>query len=550
MFKTKVSKHTQQSDNPAGSETPVLMDTLDHFDPGPVEDMDVDVSFDILKSTSRSSSVDSCLGDIEELKETLGGAPLGKAFGHIIKELARLKVKGREQSRPIDTDPICRLLKEHLTFNEAQDQQQRSLAERMQKLEACTARFTEQGHFERLYRNPLYCTQVAPPSSFFERTKALTIIESIQLEKLFPKGAQKFSGTKAGPPIVEFLAKITEAQVLAKLPEDEFQVRLMNSCTGEPYLECKSMIEAGMSTAKMYFQLEKRYDDTESPLSAIQKLNSFKITRDMNSKLAESYILKLANIASRSQPKGVIRGLQTDLLCIRTYLDSLPARASDFVRERCNDLTVDLGRAPQFGELGTILDPHRYFLDSQIAMYGVQSNKKAMQKGAPDLFKAYPGPAYQVNGDIYGSAQGNGRSAGGQRRRPRRAQVNQISVGTQTEQEERRPRDGGSSKSYSKQSSRNQQPSKGPKPSNDRKGGTGGNYKTRADKFCTLCGYTNHTAADGCRQMLDEDGNVVKDVTPTWGACTKTARCQELCLRHPERYCPEARKQQKKSKGK
>ena len=547
MFKTKAPKSFLQPEHTADIEQTVLMDTSEPLADGqpPVEDMIVDSSFEVLRPTSRSSSVDSMAGDIEELKETLGGAPLGRAFGHIIKELARLKVKGREQSRAIDTEPICRLLKEHMEINQTQDLVQQELVERLRKLEVNTARFTEQGHFERLYKNPLYCTQIEPPSLFGSKSRNATIEDALRVEKLFPKGNQKFSGTRAGPPIIEFLARICEVQAIAKLPEEEFKVRLMNACTGEPYLECKNMIESGMSTAKIFFQLEKRYDTSESPLSAIQKLDSFKVTRDMNSKAAEGFISKLATVASRSHPKGPIRTLQTDLLCIRTYLDSLPARASDFVRERCNDLTIELGRAPQFGELGTVLDPHRYFLDSQIANYGKQANKKGSQRGTQDHFRAYQGPSYQVNAAYDRNSeqdQGNDQSAGGRKKRSRQAQVNQLATDSAVRTGKDRRNDEGFQKGNSKQSSRNQKKFEG------KKRNAGANYKTRTDKFCTLCGYTNHTAADGCRQMIDEGGEVVKDVTPTWGACTKSQRCQDLCLRHPERYCPEVRRQKKSQK--
>ena len=488
------------------------------------QDSGPDYTYERLSPVQRSSSNEQINAAVAEMRETLGGSePIGQAFGHVLKELARLKVRGDSQSQALETGPICRMLKEHLRVSREQTATQHDLADRLAKLEQNSQKSEEENHFERIYKNPLFATQVAPPDSFGSPEKRpLSFDEMAKLEKLLPRGHQKFTGGRSGPPIVEFLDRLNDVQRLAKLSEEEFRLALLNSCTGEAYTEVKAMLEAGVTTPKLYYVLEKTYDKSDSPLQALQKLGGYKASKDQTSKQVENYIHKLAILASRAYPKGTSRAFQTDVLCIKTYIDALPARAADFVRERINDLTVKLDRSPTFSEVSTVLDPHRFFLDTQLANYGKGLARKANKP--EDTFKAFHGPTYRVNAayERQPPARTNARGAGrggGPARPPRRnltnppprARVNYINT---------QPR----------QSTR---PMRG---SNEKRGG---HQKPPEKRSCTLCGRQTHTAAMGCFQMRDDNNKVVKDVTPTWGCCTRSEKCKALMLRHPEIYCPE-----------
>ena len=487
-------------------------------------DNESEPSFEIL---SRCSSTEQIEEALNEMRDTLNEEPLGQAFGHILKELARLKVKGANKSQALETGPICRLLKEHLRVARDQLLRQHETAERVGKLEEQLQRSDESKHFERIYRNPLFATSVEPPTQFGAPEKRpLTFDEAAKLDKLLPRGNQKFSGGKSGPAVIEYLEMLNDVQVLARLNQEEFKQILLRTCTGEAYTEAKAMVEAGYTIPKIYYALEKTYDKSESPLQALHKLDMFKATRDQTSKQVENYIHRMALLASKAYPKGPSRTFQTDILCLKTLLDALPARASEFVRERINDLTVKLDRSPTFSEVSTVLDPHRFFLDSQLASY---AKGPARKTGVPpeDRFKSFHGPTYRVNAAYKLPSQTGirGSSVNGIRRRgaksslaPSRARVNQIN----TQPHRNGGRGGGAVRP----------------PVGASRGGRGAPRQERERK-CTLCGRAGHTAAMGCYQMRDDQNRVVRDVTSTWGCCTLSEKCKSLGLRHPEAYCPE-----------
>ena len=538
-----------------------------------MDDHDDEQSFEVLRSRSQSPGSDSNMDEqVEHLQETLGADPLNRAFGQILRELTRLKVRGRERSRPVNIEPICHMLREHLEATQQQTEKQDELRRRLANLELRSESMTGSRHLNKVYQNPLFCTQVDPPNIFGNLgQRKLSVDEQTKMAKLFPRGSQRFSGDRFGPPVVEFLARVNDAQRSAELTEPEFKVQLLNSCTGEAYTELKTMVEANMTVERIYFTLEKMYDNSDSPLQAIEKLGRFRATKDMSSKCIESHIVKLAAIASRCYPKGPTRTLQTDLLSIKTYLDCLPTKVADFVRIRCNDLTVELGRAPQFNELSTDLDPHRFLLDSQIAEYGKASFKRPGQHPkAQDWYRAYQGPSYQLNAAYRSSHKRDDRSSSNPRTQSRQTGQWRAPQANWTD----RPGRGRGGATRGRGAVRMVQsidPSmiRGAKcyaveavPSrqgrgffrgrgsynNDRPRQFRDNQNPRPSKRCSLCGQNSHTAAEGCFQMRDEDGNVVKDVTPTWGACTKSDYCQREGLQHPERYCPVVRKRREREK--
>ena len=57
------------------------------------------------------------------------------------------------------------------------------------------------------------------------------------------------------------------------------------------------------------------------------------------------------------------------------------------------------------------------------------------------------------------------------------------------------------------------------------------------NKFCTLCGYTNHKAIDGCRNMISDRGAIVENVVPISTKCPECLK-KGKSLQHPVTLCP------------
>jgi RNA polymerase-binding transcription factor DksA len=56
-------------------------------------------------------------------------------------------------------------------------------------------------------------------------------------------------------------------------------------------------------------------------------------------------------------------------------------------------------------------------------------------------------------------------------------------------------------------------------------------------KYCSLCGKQNHIAAQGCYNMVDDNGKRVS-VLPTHSTCTECPERVVPRLNHPVQLCP------------
>ena len=536
MFKQKSPKATHSSHPvPEGGEPIIDIEHELHDAQQPVSDTleERTTSFEVLRPASRGSSREMTE---DEENDMMDDSPLGQAFGYLLKELARLKVKGKAKTHILETEPICRLLNEHLQISEQQEEKQHDLEGRLAKLELEARVTPEEKHLEQLYKNPLYAAQVEPPAHFGLGMDKAALDRKFKVEKLLPRGNQRFSGTENSVPVHEFLTRMNDVQTLAEFSEEEFKKRLLISCTGEPYRMCQLYIESGASIAKIYHSFESLFDHTEPPAHSIEKLRRFKIDRNMSSKQAEVEISKLALNACRTYPKGETRNLQFHALATTSYYDALPTKATEFVRQRTNDLSIKLGRAPEFNEITTELDPHRYLLDQFIAMqarppFGPRPTGPTIYP-KNQFSSRYPASPYRQVNSITGSlreAGGRlGRLAGQQR--GVRGQVGGRGRGAGRRGGQAGPARRGN---YAGRVNYVQ---------TDNTGQRGRSFSSRGSAngrslYCSLCGGTNHTAAMGCYKMRDDKGEHVPNVQPAFGECTQC----NFKLHHPEKYCWVAR---------
>ena len=442
--------------------------------------------------------------------------PLGRAVLRLVRE----SLQGfSHRQQPVDFDGLKRDVNEFLT-KEQQDKEEKFdyLQQRLDSLEMSSKEPLSQDEFNRqFYSNPLYAVRVEPPTKFGDVPKIKGAEDLARIEKLLPRGSGKFSGEKNGPMINEFLEKMNEQQSFLNLTEQEFQTRLLACLTAEPYDLAKQLLESGRSIHKIYYELQKNYDTKLGPAQASEKLKDFKIHRQMTSKTAETQIMKLALRAALAYPKGETRQMQCQLLCFKAYQEALPPRASEFVQHRYNDLAVQLGRAPEFTELSSVLDPHRVYLDGQISSHGANSPKKPFQSKPLDLSTHNCVPhtkTFQV------------KSARQSRPRPAAPQFDWSPVVRHLNVAQR----AGPRPDARPAGRRPAGPAKPPKLTR------GDMNRVAARRGCSLCGGSSHTASMGCFSMRDDNGKVVDGVTPTYGFC---GICIEKQLNHPEKFCPD-----------
>ena len=381
-----------------------------------------------------------------------------------------------------------------------------------------------QGMSLDIYNNPMFVLAEKPPRHFGTESKLKTTKDLIEAKKLFPSGSSRFTGEKNSTyQVGEFLKNMNEAQAFLDLTEKEFQDRLLGSTSGWAHEMVNHWIEKKYTTAQLYFNLHLLFNRQLSPQSAKEKLKAFKVRKNMSSAEAESFISKVALKASQEIPIGEARNSYYDFLCSTVYLDALPYRVSGFARSKLNDLAVQLGRQPSFSEFSQILDPHRFFLDQEIAREGAQPAKKE-EKNQKGYFKKqvnYVGNQNFKKVD-QGKNQGSKDNKKGQGQKGDREKKGQGKGKDKKERSQSKQ----SSSSYNDHNKKTFRQAGKPK--------VGQPGACSQDKWCSLCGHNGgHAAVEGCPAMTNEKGQVV-GVTPCYGDCSICRRG----LKHPESLCP------------
>lgn len=419
--------------------------------------------------------------------------PLGRLLLNIVQDNFELHKKLNIKNMSCDVEDICH------DFLSALKLEDRKITSELNR----TVREVEDNILSRELNSHSINQSVSPPTKFSKSETLISPQRMAEALHLFPKGGSKFSGKEHTVSIAEFLSICTSAQEQLHLTEKEFKERLLQSCTGQPYLLVLQYIENDESVGTIYHNLYLNYDKRVTAQQARETLSNYKAFKTQNLAKTEANIMLYAGRASTALPKGPSRSNFYDLLAVQALIDSLPHQSSLMVNNLFNSLTAKLNRSATYSELSKSLNRFRDTIDQDIRQNGVDSQRKSKPineyRAIPSRQKkTYKTFAINVgeNKKPYGDRQHNGN-----RQRPKT--INK----------------GGIKKSYATGS-------------NSIQLGSG-------KKFCSLCGRNNHSAVDGCRMMQDDKGKVIS-VSPTYTPCTL---CPDFVqrkkpLNHPSKFCP------------
>jgi len=345
------------------------------------------------------------------------------------------------------------------------------------------------------------------PTNFSDDQTLFTISQKSDAMKMFPM-RNKFSGTNKEN-VIEFLGLMTSAQEICNLSRSEFLEFLKMGTTGKAHQLVLSFIANGDSVEAIYHNLALHFDSRLSVPDSKKALNAYRAYKNQNFAEVASYIMGLASRISSEMPTESSRSALNSMEIYQGLLHALPAASKIYVNDIYNLLTSKLGRQVSGGELIRALNPYRSSIDEDIKAHGVESrdlNKSSKRQGQ--------------NGGYTPNNKGN----------PQQSQnFNQY-------------RSGGSPGIYNKKPQQRTYAVGAEKAGNARsapqqKTWNPNNKPGQINKYCSLCGRTNHTASDGCRNMINSKGQVVK-LHPNMNVCTKCPQNVQPRLHHPEFICP------------
>jgi hypothetical protein len=405
------------------------------------------------------------------------------------------------------------------------------------------------------------CKENLPsPKEFSSRNVLTTASARAEAIRIFPT-KNKFNGTEStnGMNIHEFLSLINAAQKQIKLSKEEFLEFLLMCTTGRPHMLIKDWSENGDGIEEIYYNLFTHYDLRMSPETARERLSTYKARKNSNLSKVTSDIMQLALRAACVLPPGVTRTASYNSEAIQALIRSLPPMASDTASNKYHTISSRLQRPATFVELSRALSINAHTIDAEIA-----------RAGAPPGHNNFGGKSYH-------NYNGNGNHKGNKDKKPR-SQTNAYAVNIRPGQQKEghqnnghRNQKGKSEVFYnqngSTQRGQNNDKSRGPNNgyrNNDRnrngngqnRGNNGNRYNNsngyrgngnrqgynnrqgfKTKNYCSLCGYKDHLATDGCPYIQDDNGKILK-VLPCQTTCPDCPSTVNPRLNHSATYCP------------
>ena len=445
-------------------------------------------------------SVEDCM-----YRDFMESDPMGKVMLSIVKDnMALLKKAGIKESH-VNIKNLCRTF----FLNKHQQPTVNSLVEG-------SAKMVERMMLEKDLNTHKLNQGISPPAYFSPTPTLTTAASRVEAAKHFPSRKEKFTGKKGdGMNIVEFLSICNTAQTVLRLSEEEFLECLLGAVTGQAHAHMLSWLEQGEDVSSVYHLLALHYDNRLTALDARKQLSSYKIPKSTNLADGISHILDLATRASTSVPSGPTRVALYNLEAVQAILRALPPVSAATANTLYNTLSSKLGRGANATELTRALNMHRSNFDLDIRQNGF----------------AYNGEKFKGN---YGKT---GKSKGGVQ--------NVLSVTGTADSVSMPPPvlTDGLANTFSLDSKPKGQ-GKGGKSKGPKKNNKGSKTRSWAAQdggaplpYCSLCGDWTHKAAEGCRNMRDDQNKIVT-VMPSHDTCNLCPMFVQPRLSHPPMYCP------------
>jgi hypothetical protein len=489
-----------------------------------------------------------------ECMEFTRSNPLGSALLDIVADNMALHKKLNFKESNLNVGDLCSAFHKHMEGEKAKIRRE---------LEASS----EQTEMRILSKElqAYTCKENLPaPKEFSIRNVLTTPGARADAIRVFPTKT-KFNGTEHsnGMNIHEFLSLINAAQKQMKLSREEFLEFLLMCTTGRPHILIKDWSENGDDIEAIYYNLFTHYDMRMSPETAREKLYSYKARKNSSLSKVVSDIMQLALRAACVHPQGVARTASYNNDAVQALIRSLPPNASDTASNKYHTISSRLQRPATFVELSRALSIKSHTIDAEIAKSGATPNnnfggKQAHGHNGNSMHRSNKdkklGP--HKNTAFVVSTQSVPRR-GGQHSSPsqNKGQNSQQGLKAQAYYTENPPMNRGNqgngkgrggfnrnqnNKSFNKGNSNGNV--NGYNQSNGNK--KGGNRYNNGNKqgfkpkdYCSLCGFKNHLATDGCPNIQDDMGKIIP-VLPCQNTCPDCPSTVHPRLNHSATYCP------------
>lgn len=406
---------------------------------------------------------------------------LNNALGRLIVQMTTSHNKSLEKSKdagePINVSDVCKAFQNTLTIKK----------EELENAVKSSSSTIKQEIYDRSLNYHMVNPLIKVPEYFSPTNTLTTVSKQMDAIKLFPQNKQRFTGepNKYGPPIAEWIYQMNSAQHKLKLSEEEFKERLLMSTTSYAHRLLRTLISEQDSISSIYHKLMVMFDFSIPPEQAKSELLRFKIHKRSSLIKGQARILELAAAAARMFPEGELRKSYSNAEACSALIRSLPQDSSTMVASLYNQMIsslADKSKIPLFTELVLYLNPYRIQIDKDIQKNGSSFEAPERRPDQEPRYKSF-------------SARGNVENS---RSRLRVNNLNRTSF-------------------------------------NNRPDGVVRN-KFMNSLYCSLCGQSSHTAAQGCYRMKDEKGRAVM-ITPGQIPCNICEKKINKKLYHPLRYC-------------
>ena len=471
--------------------------------------------------------------------------PLGNALLDMAADNMALHQKMNFKESTFRVGDLCAAFYEHMELEK----------DKMAKSMALSTGVIEQKIIEKEF-NSYSCAEHMPaPTKFSDTNVLISAHARSDAIRVFPTKT-KFNGTENnnGMNIHEFLSLVNAAQKQMNLSREEFLEFLLMTTTGKPHVLIKDWSENGNDIESIYYNLFVHYDMRMSPETAREKLFAYKARKNSSLSKVTSDIMQLALRAACVHPQGLARTACYNNDAIQSLIRSLPPMASDTASNKYYTLTSWLNRPATFVELSRALAINTHVIDAEIAKSGVAPSSFANKLQGKNNGMNYKNKKPAPQQAIYAVNTRDGQQAGPVAQ-PTRGKNKQQIQGAQAFYTQPPPplpanvrgrggnnvsrgnaRGGFGNRGGAGNGNRNSNGYSGNRGNNGNKRG-GNRFGNKSKNYCSLCGFRDHLATEGCPNIQDDQGKILS-VHPSQNTCPDCPPNVQPRLNHSAAYCP------------
>jgi len=490
--------------------------------------------------------------NLRKYKDYTQKHPMGKLWLEILKGQTELNQKVGLKDMPLSVDDMC------TSFYNWQLSENRRMQQKLRQ----SKQELEETIIDREFNAHLLNQAVEAPKEYSTFPALQNPRARGDCLKLLPSGSNKFSGDPKGMPILEYLFTLKAMQKSCNLSRDEFLEMMRYSTTGKAHMLLLRMIDHGKSVESIFHIFLSHYDKRMQPEAARTQLMAYRAPKSSDFARAEAHIEELAGRVVSNMPAGEVREAAYNAEIIAGLMRSLPPQSAILVINTNNELTAKMNKNPTADQLSRKLNMYRHAIDMDIKANGAADTRMGEKRFNPirtgsKIKKPNKFSSYNINAEISQAptayvaesqpqvwqVQSALNGAPKQNFKPFMKNENKMSnnQGMRKPFSDKRPDYGkmqnnnkGTYNAGNKNSNGNQGSFNRGKGFQNRRFGKPG---FRSKDYCSLCGKTDHRAAQGCPNMVDGSGKVVQ-VMPCKDTCPLCPPSVNPRLSHPSYLCP------------